>query len=107
MRSLTSYRPQLTIIAVSITVILVSACFGPPSAPPPWVHPPPPKVRSVEPPSAKAGGPDLKLTIHGSMFYTPIWVQWNGRNVYSRYRNPRTLEAVVPAREIATPGEYQ
>jgi RHS repeat-associated protein len=68
---------------------------------------PAPRVNSVSPTSATAGGPAFTLTVNGTGFVSSTTVQWNGSNRTTTFVSSTQLTASIPASDIATVGSAQ
>ncbi len=68
---------------------------------------PVPQLTSLSPSTATAGGPGFTLTVRGSGFADPSFVEWNG-NIRTATRNSSTeLTATIPASDIVATGTAQ
>ncbi len=61
----------------------------------------PATVFSISPNSAPAGSPDTTITVSGNGFFADSTVQWNGTALATKFLNPGTLTAVIPASLLA------
>ena len=61
-----------------------------------------PTLSSTSPTSASAGGAALTVTVNGTGFLKNSTVQWNGSALSTTYVSQTTLEAAIPAADIAT-----
>ncbi len=65
---------------------------------------PMPSATSLNPASARAGGPAFTLTVNGSNFILSSVVRWNGADRATTYLSPTQLTASIPAADIANSG---
>ncbi|WP_217913378.1 IPT/TIG domain-containing protein [Miltoncostaea marina] len=66
---------------------------------------PAPAVASLSPPSAFAGSGDLAVIVDGSGFVRRSVVRWNGAPRSTQFVSATRLTFVVPAADMAAPGE--
>jgi hypothetical protein len=66
-----------------------------------------PRISSLSPSSATAGGPAFTLTVNGAGFTTGSVVRWNGTALATSVVNSTEVTAPVLADLIATPGTAQ
>lgn len=64
-----------------------------------------PFLEGIEPVRAAAGTPGVRLTLSGSGFTPRSRVLWNGRDRATTFAGPGELRAVIPAEDLARPGE--
>jgi IPT/TIG domain len=65
---------------------------------------PQPRISSINPVSAGAGGPTFTLTVDGANFVNTSIVRWNGSDRVTMFVNATRLTASIPANDIATAG---
>jgi uncharacterized protein (TIGR03437 family) len=65
---------------------------------------PVPTIASLSPNSTEAQGPGFTLTVNGSGFVQGSIVHWNKNLRQTTFQNTTTLQASIPASDIATPG---
>ncbi|MGH9498795.1 MAG: IPT/TIG domain-containing protein [Terriglobales bacterium] len=68
------------------------------------VQNPVPKIDSLSPSKAQAGGPTFTLTVNGSNFVSSSKVYWNSDKLTTTFVSSTVLKANVPASEIKTAG---
>jgi hypothetical protein len=68
---------------------------------------PVPIINNLTPNTATVQGPGFTLTINGSGFIQGSIVQWNGSPRQTTFQNSTTLQATIPASDIATAGTAQ
>jgi hypothetical protein len=65
-------------------------------------------VSFVSPATVTAGESDFTLTVNGSGFVTGAFILWNGAQLADTvFVSSTTMTAVVPASDVATPGQVQ
>lgn len=65
---------------------------------------PVPTVNSLNPSSACPGGPSFNLFVSGTNFVVSSVVKWNGTGLPTSFFDANTVEAQIPASDIATAG---
>jgi len=65
---------------------------------------PVPSIESLNPPSLAAGSPAFTLTVAGANFIATSEVQWNGVTRTTTLVDANTLQAAIPASDVAQPG---
>jgi 6-phosphogluconolactonase len=97
-------------IALSFGVVLLafgmSACGGSGGSTANTSNPLPSLI-SFSPVSAKVGGGNFELTLHGSNFVASSAVLWNGNARATTFVSSNQLTAEISANDIATPGIAQ
>jgi len=63
-----------------------------------------PRIDSISPSSATAGGPAFTLTVDGANFSSSSTVRWNGGNRNTTFLNSGRLSAAISAGDIASAG---
>ncbi|MDR3687869.1 MAG: IPT/TIG domain-containing protein [Fimbriimonas sp.] len=67
----------------------------------------PPTINSISPSSALSGTSDLTLTVMGQGFISSSYVQWNGLSLKTTFLSSSTLQATIPASDLAAAGTSQ
>ncbi len=65
---------------------------------------PGPRITSLSPSSASAGGPAFTLTVNGTNFVSNMAIQWNGTALPTSFISAAQVTAAVPASLITRPG---
>ncbi len=65
---------------------------------------PVPRITTISPDNAQAGGPAFMLTVNGQNFVSDSVVRWNGGARTTTFVNSTQLTAAIPASDIATAG---
>lgn len=68
---------------------------------------PAPTVSSISPASANAGDGALTMIVMGSQFISTSQVLWNGTSLSTTYKSSTSLQAQVPASNLANAGTAQ
>jgi subtilisin family serine protease len=63
-----------------------------------------PALTSLSPASVPAGVPSFTLTVNGSNFIATSVVRWNGADRPTTYANTTSLQATIPASDVAAVG---
>jgi len=66
---------------------------------------PMPSISGMKPASAKAGSPDLMITINGSNFTNASVVKWNGSDRITTFVDSTQLKIQAPAADLAEAGK--
>jgi len=91
--------------ALAIFPVSLASCGGGgSSAPPPPPPPAAPTIASLTPAAATAGGSNFVLTVTGTGFVATSVIQWNGSARATTFVTSTSLQAPIPATDIATPG---
>ena len=65
---------------------------------------PVPRITTINPNDAGAGGADFTLTVNGQNFFSDSVVRWNGSARLTTFANSTLLTAQIPAADIANAG---
>ncbi len=87
----------VAVLALSVWVLLISACSYPRIGPVPFIG-------SLNPSSASVGGSAFTLAITGIGFDTSSVVQWNGSARVTKLQSSSKLTTPINAADIAFPG---
>ncbi len=68
---------------------------------------PKPKITSLSPSTATAGGAQFTLTVNGTGFVTTSVAKWAGSSLATTYVSGTKVTAIVPATDIATAGTFK
>lgn len=63
-----------------------------------------PTIASISPNNANAGSADVALSVSGANFGSSALVRWNGQDLASTVVNSSTIQATIPAANIAAVG---
>jgi Tol biopolymer transport system component len=99
-----------SLIALSVSLALVSCGGGQAETPPPQNPPsqnPQPSITAVTPTAVPAGGPDFILTVNGAGFVTASEIRWNGASRGTTFVSSTILRAQILANDIATSGNVE
>ena len=91
------------VIGAGISGCRSTASTAPPNGPNPALNPAP-TITTISPPSTRAGGPALTLTVFGSNFVSNSVVQWNGSDRPTTFGGSSQLTAQISASDIAATG---
>jgi IPT/TIG domain len=89
---------------VVLLALLLAACAAFTRDPSPPSQNPSPSITSINPPNTIVGGQSFTLTVSGSNFTSSSTVDWNGIALPTRFQSATSLQATVPASDIAAAG---
>jgi hypothetical protein len=99
------YFACLRLIPLVLSILFASGCSGGSSNPaPPVSANPMPSAASLTPSLIVAGGPAFNLTVTGTNFISSSTVQWNGSGRATTFGSNTSLQAAIPAADIAAAG---
>ncbi len=84
----------VAVLALSVWVLLISACSYPRIGPVPFIS-------SLNPSSGSVGGPAFTLAITGIGFDSSSDVQWNGSTRVTKFQSSSKLTTQINAADIA------
>jgi IPT/TIG domain len=84
----------IAVVALSMWVLLISACSYPRIGPVPFIG-------SLNPSSASVGGPAFTITVTGVGFDSSSAIQWNGLNRVTKLQSSSKLTTQINAADIA------
>jgi WD40-like Beta Propeller Repeat len=66
-----------------------------------------PAITAIAPANATAGGAAFTLTVTGTNFIQSSVVDWNGAARTTSFKSSTSLQAQIPATDLATPGTFE